>query len=452
METTILLVALVVFSFAISRLLARFASRFLLVSGVEYIALGLILGAGTGLLDYETLHRFDLLINLLLGLVGFILGLRAREALKAPGVAAAGFASAGVVLVAIAGVSLVFIEALRGGVSDVVYFVQLEWGSESFLFQADPDNLRLAGAIGCCAAASSQSSITESARLLRARGPALDTLKLLALSSQIVAVGVFGMVLASARATEAADELRLPVWAWAVGIALFGALCGLLFSRFAGTGKVDMRVYIAAVGVVTFASGIGVALGVSPLVVNLIAGMFVSFTSPHATALEDTLLRLRHPILALVRLFAGAAWVMTGRGFVWVLIPVYAIVRLLMRRATSHTAVRVFARRTPSLPRLGVGLIGQGGVTAAIALSFAMRFEEFSGAVLTVALGGLILSDVWSHRAVRRVLADAGELHVVDQRVVQAEVLHEASETSLVDGRVDPELQKAGPEREGVEA
>jgi hypothetical protein len=436
METTFLLVGLVVFSFAISRLLARYATRFFLVSGVEYIALGLILGSATGVLDYETLHRFDLLINLLLGLVGFILGLRARSTLEAPRVAVAGFVSAGVVLVVVAGISLVFVEALRGGASEIVYVMPLEWAGESLLLQADPENLRLAGTIGCCAAASSQSSITESARLLRARGPALDTLKVLAVSSQILAVGVFGMVMASARATEAADELRLPVWGWAIGIALFGALCGLLFSRFAGAGKVDMRVYIAAVGVVTFASGIGVALGVSPLVVNLIAGMFVSFTSPHAGALEQTLIRLRHPILALIRLFAGAAWVM-ARGFVWILIPVYAIVRLLMRRAASHASVRLFAPRgTPSPPRLGVALIGQGGITAAIALSFAMRFDEHAGAVLTVVLGGLILSDLWSHRAVRRVLADAGELHVVDQREVEAEVLHEAADTSIVSGRL----------------
>jgi hypothetical protein len=449
METTILLVALVVFSFAISRLLARYATRFFLVSGVEYIALGLILGSATGVLDYETLHRFDLLINLLLGLVGFILGLRARSALDAPRVAMAGFVSAGVVLVVIAGITLVFVEVLRGGASDMVYLVQLEWAGEQLLLQADPDNLRLAGTIGCCAAASSQSSITESARLLRARGPALETLKLLALSSQILAVGVFGMVLASARATEAADELRLPVWGWAIGIAMFGALTGLLFSRFVGAGKVDMRVYIAAVGVVTFASGIGVALGVSPLVVNLIAGMFVSFTSPHAKTVEETLMRLRHPILALIRLFAGAAWVM-ARGFVWVLIPIYAIARFAMRRSSTHAAVSLFASGgTPSSPRLGRALIGQGGITAAIALSFAMRFDAHAGAVLTVVLGGLILSDLWSHRAVRRVLADAGELHVLDQREVQAEVLHESADTSLVSGRLPSELEDGDEARGG---
>jgi hypothetical protein len=435
MQTTILLVALVVFSFAISRILARYATRFFLVSGVEYIALGLILGSVTGVLDHETLHRFDLLINLLLGLVGFILGLRARSTLEAPRVAAAGFVSAAVVLLAIGCVSLALVEVLRGGMSEVVYVVQLEWAGDSVLLKADPDNLRLAGTIGCCAAASSGSSITESARLLRARGPALETLKILAVSSQILAVGVFGMVLASARATEAADELRLPVWGWAIGIALFGALCGLLFSRFAGAGKVDMRVYVAAVGVVTFASGIGVALGVSPLVVNLIAGMFVSFTSPHAKTLEQTLIRLRQPILALIRLFAGAAWVM-ARGLVWVLIPIYALVRFLIRRASTHTAVGVLAPRgTPASPRLGLALIGQGGITAAIALSFAMRFDEHAGAVLTVVLGGLILSDLWSHRAVRRVLADAGELHVVDHHEVKAEILHETADTSLVAGR-----------------
>jgi hypothetical protein len=39
-----------------------------------------------------------------------------------------------------------------------------------------------------------------------------------------------------------------------------------------------------------------------------------------------------------------------------------------------------------------------------------MRFPDQAAVVLTTVLGGLILSDLGSHRALRRVLADAGEL------------------------------------------
>ncbi len=412
MQTTILLVALVVFSFAISRVLTRVASRYFVVSGTEHILVGLLLGPVFAVLDPETLAKFDLLIALLLGLVGFFLGLRTREALRSVRAAIAGVVGAGVVLAAVTAASLVLLEALdESGATRQVW--SIPWGDRVAYFAADLDNLRLAATLGCCAAVTSPVLIAESARVLRAKGPALDLMRATGLVSQIVALGVFGIVLASARASATADELRIPVAWWAVGIAVFGAVTGLLFTRFVGHDRNDTRIYISAVGVVTFASGIGEGLGVSPLVVNLIAGMFVSLTSPDTAALERTLVRLRHPILVLVRVFAGATWKPVALLY-WLLVPVYTLGRLLCRRLTAYNLARLLIRETPPLPRIGYGLVAQGGLAGAIALSYAVRVPEHAGVVLTTVLGGVILSDLLSHRAVRRVLADAGEVGAVD--------------------------------------
>jgi hypothetical protein len=48
-------------------------------------------------------------------------------------------------------------------------------------------------------------------------------------------------------------------------------------------------------------------------------------------------------------------------------------------------------------------------LAVAIAVSFAQRFPEQAPIALTTILGGIILSDLWSYGAVRRILADAGE-------------------------------------------
>ena len=101
MNETILLVTLVVFSFAISRLLSRYASRFFVVSGIEYLLLGIILGPlVSGILSPEALAKFSPLVNLLLGLVGFLLGLRARSTLR-PANAAIGGSLASLALIAL---------------------------------------------------------------------------------------------------------------------------------------------------------------------------------------------------------------------------------------------------------------------------------------------------------------------------------------------------------------
>jgi hypothetical protein len=76
----------------------------------------------------------------------------------------------------------------------------------------------------------------------------------------------------------------------------------------------------------------------------------------------------------------------------------------------TYPIFRLFDRRPIRLPRIGQGLGAQGGLASAIALSYSMRFPDQAAVVLTTVLGGLILSDLGSHRALRRVLADAGEL------------------------------------------
>ena len=416
METTLLLVALVVFAFAVSRVLARFASRFFVVSGVEYIVLGLLLGPVTSVLGPSALAELELLIAMLLGLLGMILGLRAKDAFRRPRVAVAAMFASALTLVVVGGLALLVMEMFSPGDRQTVW--QVPWSDGVWLVSTTPDNLRAAATIGCCAAVSSSVLVADSSRLLRAAGPIRDRLLIHGTMSQLLALAVFGMVLASARATETADQLEIPVVVWGIGIALFGAVSGLLFSTFIGSERNETRVLVSAVGVVTFASGIGVALGVSPLVVNLIAGIFVSFTSPDAPALEKTMVRLRHPVLVLVRVFAGAAWLMPAL-WAWILVPVYAGARFAVRRTVTYPMTRLFDRTVARLPRMGTGLVAQGGMAGAIALSYALRFPSQAGLVLTTVLGGLILSDLWCHRAVRRVLADAGELDAVESAAVR---------------------------------
>lgn len=430
METTLLLVALIVFAFAVSRVLARYASKYFVVSGVEYIVLGLFVGPVAGIIDAQTFSKLRILMALLLGLIGMLLGLSARGVRRSWGAAFVGLVTSLLVLVGVGAAALAIIEFVAEPVEPSFELARFGWDPYVLVFEAQVHNIRLAATIGCCAAVSSGAMLTEAARVLRARGPVLDFLELQALVSQLVALGVFGIVLASARATETADELNLPIWLWGVGIAAVGGVSGWLFSRFLGAERNETRVLVSAVGVVTFSAGIGVALGVSPLVVNLIAGMVVSFTSPDAPVVERAVVRLRHPILVLIRVFAAAAWAPVA-GLIWLMPPLYTAARFVARRVTTHPMARVFRRDLPRVPRLGIGLLGQGGVAVAIALSFALRFPSDAGVVLTTVLGGLVLSDLFSFRAVRRVLADAGELDVIAEAELRAEIEAEMEEPSL---------------------
>lgn len=435
MNATLLLVLLVVFSFAISRLLSRYASKYFVVSGVEYLLLGIILGplVPPTVLTSEALDKFAPLIDLLLGLVGFLLGLRARSSLRPANVAIGGAFSSLALIAMVAAATLALLEALAPDPDALRYqLFSFVVGDTMVFAEAGSGNVSLALTIACAAAVSSPVLIAQSATLHRARGPTLDTLLGYGMVGQLVAIAVFGVTLAWARAAESADIFRIPIGLWAAVTVAAGILIGLLFNLFIGRDRDEMKIYVAALGTVIFAAGTGSALGVSPLVVNLIAGVVVSFTSRHASRLEVTLTPVRHPILVLLRLFAGALWVPIS-GLLWFLPPVYVASRFLARWFTTWASTWLF-RKIPRVPRLGFGLVGQGGLAVAIAVSYTQRFPEQGPLALTTILGGILLSDLWSYRAVRRILADAGETDTADDEATAS-----ASRTQM---RARPDLQE----------
>jgi Kef-type K+ transport system membrane component KefB len=419
MNETILLVILVVFSFAISRLLSRYASRFFVVSGIEYLLLGIILGPlVSGILSPEALAKFSPLVNLLLGLVGFLLGLRARSTLR-PANAAVGGSLASLALIAlVASAVFGFLQYVVGPPegSQAVQFASLYvgeafsglLGAEFIEFGGAVEYIWVALAIGCAAAVSSPVLIARAASFHRARGPTLELLLSYAETSQLIGIAVFGGTLVWARAAESADIFRMPITIWLAITAAVGILIGLLFNLFIGRERDEMRIYVAALGTVTFASGAGAALGVSPLIINLLAGIVVSYTSRHAIRLETTLTPLRHPILVLLRLFAGAMIGLVATPLLWLVPLVYLATRVVARWFTTWSSTWIVSK-LPQVPRLGLGLVGQGGLAVAIAVSFYQRFPEEAPVALVTIVGGIILSDIWSYSAVRRILADAGE-------------------------------------------
>jgi hypothetical protein len=60
--------------------------------------------------------------------------------------------------------------------------------------------------------------------------------------------------------------------------------------------------------------------------------------------------------------------------------------------------------------RLGGGLLGQGTLPAAIALSYTLQHPELGALVTSVVLVPMVISELFSSRALRRTLANAGAI------------------------------------------
>ncbi len=412
MSLTILLVLVVVTSFAVGHLLAQYAQRYVALSGAEYLLVGLLIGPQVAprLLTMDSLMKLSPLVSLLLGLVGFILGLRAPRALSQLGSAMIGlFAGVGV-LVLVGATTMV----LSSGVIPIDTTAPLisrevfHWGNWALDLHLFHEQLWLGVAIGGAACVASPFVVDSTIRMLGAKGPISTMLSVAATTTQVIAVVVTGLVQAAARATYATAQPGFGVDRWAAMAAGVGIACGLLFSLFIGREQDTPRLFLASLGAVIFASGVGAAIGISPLFVNLIAGATVALSSPLAGRLREEMDRLQHAAFVLVMILAGALWAPT-QGRLWLLPIAYLVVRFVTRRAFTRMATGLCTAIPAHASRLGNGLMSQGTMAVAIGLDFSYRFPDLSPAVLTTVLIGTFASDLWSIRALRVVLLDAGE-------------------------------------------
>lgn len=408
MTTPLILIGLIAVSFALARWMKRYTERFVVLSGAEYMLLGVLLGPQVPprLLTLEAVHVIQPLLALLVGLLGFLVGLRTvKTGMSGPSSAVGALSGLGV-LALVGGAFIWAAELLQipGGGSTTVIELYRAFEHRLVLRFSD-ENLWFGLAVGSAACVASVSLVEETRAQLGGGGPQGRVLSILAETSQWVGITGLGLALALARSSS-----HGPIWTAALGLALVGgALCGLLFSLFIGRETDSQRVFLAAVGAVTFAAGAGHAVGFSPLFVNLVAGWTVARTSSHAPAVLREMERLSHPLFVMTMLIAGAMWIPVS-GMLWVLPAVYLAVRVAARflMVTIFTQALLDAR-----PGLHNGLWAQGTVAVAIAVSVAQRFPERASIVLTTVLVGTLGSELFSHRLLRSVLVDAGESELV---------------------------------------
>jgi hypothetical protein len=414
-SATIAFVGVVVFAFVVGRAIERFASRLLVLSGAEYVVLGVLLGPflPLGLIGSNDIAALDPLVSTVLGAVGFFVGLRVRHVRATREAMLAGLAAAlGVVLVVAAVMTQAF-ELLEPALANLEPMVAEPFsidGDVVFWIWMTPVGLWVGLTVGAAAAGSSTALIDIAASRFGASESRCGLLRGMASMGELLAVFAFGLAMATTRATTAAETFGLTVVEWSFLTMTAGAFTGLLFIVFIGRDDDPTRMNVATLGVIVFAAGVGTALGVSPLFVNLIAGLTVAMAYPRAEELDAALEPLRLPATVLVLVLAGLMWVPPTAWWFWLFIPGYALLRFAARRVFSRVAVDTFVADSSLSVGVGRALLAQGVVAGAICVAFAQRFPEAAGVVTTTILGGMILSDAVAVPSLRRYLADMGEL------------------------------------------
>ena len=364
------------------------AKRFLIVSGVEYLVLGILLGPQvSGVLSAETLGSFSPITTLALGWIGAIVGMQfyLRD------------------LVRIGGQQyrLAFFEAL----TTLAVVMGIEMLVLAWLFDIPYTQSAIPGfALGAIAATSTPAGIEVIARRLSRRGPIVRQLEITTAVDALVAVTAVGLMMCFSNPTgpDAARPLTTTEWvAITLGIGIIG---GALFHLFLGSERHIDRIFIALAGAIILTSGAASYLGLSPLLPAMIVGIMLVNTSGSRQEIQRALSNAERPFYFVLLIVAGASW---RPGLVASFIPV--VLFLLARAMGKVGGARLGARVNDALPVLGPNwgraLLGHGGLALALALDYVQHDRlSFPNIVFTAAIVSVLLTDLSSARLAQSVI------------------------------------------------
>lgn len=390
---------------AVAYLLAHFfvdrlQQRFLVLSGAEYILLGLFLGR-IGLLD--DLTGILPLIALAAGWVGLLRGMemdsqhlmnRHERTLR-----------------------LVFLHHVVPGVlvgcAAYWFLWTSDWG-DYFFGHLGVDALpwRTVAAscfmLGCCAASDSAEPFDLLMRRYHIEGELTARLRALARFGDFFVILVFGAVFCVFHLDREGAELSLSAAEWFLVQVSLGVVLGALFTPFLGGNESPNGRFLALTGIITFASGSAYFLNLSPLAVNLALGMVLVNVARTGPLMRETLHTTEKPMTLMLLVLAGALWRMPPLIPTLVAILGFVLLRTLGKAIGSRVAAAGVAGMRNDLYR---GFLSHGEVTLAMAVSFQVVFDgPVVDLVYTVVLVSEVAHDIVAPRILRGLLVDAGEV------------------------------------------
>ncbi|MEQ1505389.1 MAG: hypothetical protein ABMB14_24365 [Myxococcota bacterium] len=393
LSTVLVLLAVVGSAYLLTHFVVeRAQQRFLFVSGLEYVVLGVLLGphALPQIQPFADLTRLAPVFAFAAGWVGLLYGLDARSA-----------------PVEARPLRIAVLDAVVTGV--VVTAAAHWWFQAGLVAPPAPPREAWSTAIllGCAAAAGSSSAV----ELLQSRYGQLATrlLPLLKRTSRfgdLVAIGAFGLVFCWFHQGTTLTAEPVGPREWFVLTVGLGVVLGWLFAMFLGDDRSENSVFLAMVGTLLLASGAAFFLNLSAVFVNLVLGLVLAqtrFGDQLRTQLEQT----AKPARLVLLLFAGSQWRPVP------LVPAALVVLgfLGLRMLAKVVASAVGTAGTPLRADLFRGLIAQGDVAVAMALSFRLVYDGPTvDLAYTAVLVSVAVSELIGPRMLRGLLVDAGEL------------------------------------------
>jgi hypothetical protein len=364
------------------------ARRFLVVSGAEYLLLGILIGPNvSNLVGASVVSSFAPFMVLALGWTGAVIGTQ--------------FYFPTLIRVRAHYSRVAFLEALLtfavvGGVMGVGLAEQFDL----------PRDVALTPALALAAIATTSSlwGIALITRRLRHRAVIVRQLEVAATVDAFVGITAFGLLLCWRHAVPPGLPRAPTTTEWAVITLAIGAVGGALFKLFLHGERKPDRLYVSLIGAITLASGAAAHLRLSPLLPTMLIGAILINTSRNPGAIRDALNAVHRPLYYVLLVFAGAAWRPTGTA---ALLPVFLflVIRTAAKLGGADLAARLGGARSALGPDWGRALLGQGRLATAIALNYLiLGGVPLAEMVFSATVASVLLTDLASARLVESVV------------------------------------------------
>lgn len=403
MSATLSLILIVGAAFLAAHVLFEWlARRFRIVSGAEYLVLGILLGPQvSGFMSGDVVRSFAPFMTLALGWTGAAVGMQLYlpRLIRTPAV---------VYRTALLEATLAFV-AVAG-----VMVAAFSWAFSLTYSQVILPAVTL-GAIAVASASSALPLFGESEG-----HPLVEQLETTALIDSVVAIVVFGLLLCIVhvevpvrsrveRCLALSPELitncaALTDTEWAAIAVAIGLVGGTLFHLFIGEERNPDRLFIALAGSIILASGATAYLRLSPLFSGLIIGAILVNTSSNREEIATQMASIERPLYFVLLIFAGAAWQPSHQNW---LLPVLLFV--FMRIAAKLGAARLAVRIERRMDILGINwgrvLFTQGALALAIALNYSLNDTQIvPNVVFTAAVVSVLVNDLFGARIITGLL------------------------------------------------
>lgn len=369
-------------------------------TGTHFLFLGFILGPRLlGLMTHEALQQLFPLLGLGLGWIGFLFGLQLdrRNLSQFP--------------------PAFFLLALGQAVLVFLFFLGVGWLGLWASGQTDRGTqLLVMGAAGT-ACLSTPAGVALISTKYRVRGKVRDLLLFVASLDALVGIAALQFVYVLFPPLDlGAGVPLLSRLVWVVAAGGLGVVCGILFIWLTRQRPAREEMVLFLLGIAAFSGGAALQLQLSPLFVSVIMGVVVANFSRDPQRAFQILQKWEKPVYVVFLILAGA--LLTFSTF-WVgLLAVgYVLVRGLGKVLANGIMVRLLPLGFSPPKRFGLGLIPQGGISLAMAISGVLTYgglmvngRDAGDLLFAVVVIGVIISELIGPFFTLNILRRAGEI------------------------------------------